>query len=63
MKDSGYSEQVRMEIIKGGVIGYEKQVEIDRSGECPLYRPREYRSEERRVDRGVDGRKSNDDTQ
>ena len=34
MKDSGYSEQVRLEVIKGGVVGYEQQVQRDRNGEC-----------------------------
>ena len=47
MKDSGYSEKFRLEIVQGGVSGFEKQVESDVSGECPLYRPREFQREKR----------------
>ena len=47
MKDSGYSEKVRYEVIRGGVLGYERQVQRDLAGQCPLYRPREWNREER----------------
>ena len=47
MKDSGYSEKFRLEIVQGGVRGFEKQFERDVSGECPLYRPREFQREKR----------------
>ena len=47
MKDSGYSEKFRLEIVQGGVRGFEKQVERDVSCECPLYRPGEFQREER----------------
>ena len=47
MKDSGYSEHIRQEIIEGGVKGYENQLERDLAGVCPLYRPREWDREER----------------
>ena len=36
MKDSGYSEHIRQEIIEGGVKGYENQPERDLKGVCPL---------------------------
>ena len=47
MKDSGYSEQIRQEIIEGGVKGYENQLERALAGVCPLYRPREWNRVER----------------
>lgn len=48
MKESGYSEKFRQEVIECGVKGYEKQVERDARGECPLHRPKGYKSKERR---------------
>ena len=48
MKISGYSEKIRLEVIKRGVECYERQVERDRTGSCPLYRPKGYESELRR---------------
>jgi hypothetical protein len=47
MKDSGYSSKIRQEIIEGGVRGYEKQLQRDLTGECPLYRPRDWNRQER----------------
>ena len=47
MKDSGYSHKFRKEVIECGVKSYEKQVERERKGECPLHRPKGYNSEER----------------
>ena len=49
MKDSGYCAKFREEVIKSGVGGYEKQIERDESGECPMYRPKGYRKEERQI--------------
>ena len=34
MKDSGYSEHIRQEIIEGGVKGYKNQLERDLKGVC-----------------------------
>lgn len=48
MKDSGYDERFREEVIKSGMEGYQKQVERDRSGVCPLHRPKGYNEEERK---------------
>ena len=47
MKESGYEEKMRLEVIKRGMEGYEKQIARDESGECPLYRPKGYKQEER----------------
>ena len=47
MRDSGYSDKMRREVIESGVKGYEKQVSRDEIGECPLHRPKGYMNEER----------------
>ena len=47
LRDSGYDEVYRGEIISDAVIGYERQVAASERGEKPLYRPREWRKEER----------------
>ena len=47
LRISGYKQHARMEIIKRGVEAYEKQVERDKSGLCPLHRPKGYQKEVR----------------
>ena len=47
MKISGYSEKYRETVIQSALSAWEKQLEMDRSGERPLYRPREWKKEER----------------
>ena len=47
MKESGYSERFRFEVISSGVAGYEKQLARAEAGTCPLYRPKGYMAEER----------------
>ena len=47
MKESGYSERFRLEVISSGVAGYEKQLARAAAGTCPLYRPKGYKAEER----------------
>ena len=47
MKDSGYKPKFRQEVIEGGVKAYNKQIERDRTGVCPLYRPKGYMKQER----------------
>ena len=47
LKDSGYSEKFRWEIIDAGLKVYKKQVEEDERGEKHLYRTREEEREER----------------
>ena len=37
-----------MEIMKRGIQTYERQVERDRNGTCPLYRPKGYDKDIRR---------------
>ena len=53
MRMSGYPEQFRKEIIEGGLKGYEKQLKRNDEGECPLHRPKGYRTEERRREKMV----------
>ena len=48
MKESGYSEKFRLEVISSGVAGFEKQLSRAAEGICPLYRPKGYKTEERR---------------
>ena len=48
MKISGYSERYRETIIKSAISAWEKQIEKDNTGECPLYRPRTWEGERRR---------------
>ena len=48
MARSGYPEGYRAEVIKSGVLGFERQLEASRSGVKPLFRPREWQKAERR---------------
>ena len=45
--NSGYPEEYRANILRSAVTGYSRQVEADRAGTKPLYRPREWQQEER----------------
>ena len=47
MKESGYSERFRFEVISSGVACYEKQLARSVAGTCPLYRPKGYKAEDR----------------
>ena len=47
LRDSGYDEVYRGEVIRDAVVGYERQVASSDRGEKLLYRPREWRQEER----------------
>ena len=49
MARSGYPEGYRVEVIKSGVIGFERQLEASQKGEKPLFRPRDWQKEERKV--------------
>ena len=48
MKESGYGEAFRLEVISCGLESYDKQVQREVDGTCPLYRPKGYKEEERR---------------
>lgn len=48
MARSGYPEDFRKEVLKASLKGYNKQVDTDEKGEKPLYRPREWKEQERR---------------
>ena len=48
MARSGYSQEYRSEVVRAGVAGYEMQLAASRAGKKPLFRPREWRKEERR---------------
>ena len=49
MEASGYAAKFRLDVIKSGIAAYEKQVEREEAGICPLYRPKGYQQEERRM--------------
>ena len=53
MQLSGYSAGFRQAVIKAGLITYEQQLERDRQGLCPLYRPKGYKESERRLQKEV----------
>ena len=42
MARSGYHQGYREEVIKSGVLGFERQLAASRSGEKPLFRPRDW---------------------
>ena len=48
LRESGYGQRIRMEIMKRGIEIYERQVERDKNGTCPLYRPKGYDKDTRR---------------
>ena len=48
MARSGYPEGYRAEVIKSGVIGFERQLEASQRGERPLFRSKDWQKEERR---------------
>ena len=47
LANSGYPEQYRANILRSAIVGYNRQVEADRAGLKPLYRPREWNQQER----------------
>jgi hypothetical protein len=53
MLHSGYPEDYRAGVLQAALVGYQRQVEADAKGDKPLYRPREWRQEERRKRRGL----------
>ena len=48
MKESGYGAAFRLEGISCGLESYEKQVQREVDGVCPLYRPKGFKEDERR---------------
>ena len=51
LKNSGYSETFRRNILESGISGYNKILAADEAGERPLYRPKEWRSRDRRIEK------------
>ena len=49
MKESGYHEKMRGEVMRRGIETYEKQVEREVNGICPLYRQKGDKKKERRT--------------
>ena len=51
MKISGYSEKYRETIIHSALAGWDRMLELDRTGEKPLYRERGWNEENRRKEK------------
>ena len=47
MKDSGYNERLRGEVIRDATIGWERKVQAAEAGQRPTYRPREWEQKEK----------------
>ena len=47
MLKSGYPEEYRRDVLESSIIAYKKQVAASDAGKTPLYRPREWKREER----------------
>ena len=52
MYHAGYSESFRQDIIKQAIARYEGMLKADGDGHHPLYRPRDWKEQERREQRG-----------
>ena len=48
MRRSGYSEEFRLDVIRSGICSFERICQTSDEGGTPLFRPREYQSEERK---------------
>ena len=51
MKNSGYSEVFRAEVLKSGLMGYNKIVAADKTGIRPMYRLKEWNGSARRMEK------------
>ena len=47
MKASGYNQNYRFQVLKSGVEGFDKMLEVERSGGRPINRPRSWEEDER----------------
>ena len=53
LQKSGYPARFRQAVIEAGLKTYEQQLDRDRLGVCPLYRPKGYKETERRMRKEV----------
>ena len=51
LKNSGYSEAFRAEILKSGLKGYGKILKAERDGIRPMYRPKNWKESARWLDK------------
>ena len=51
LKNSGYNENFRRNILESGISGYNKILATDRAGKRPLYRPKEWCARDRCVEK------------
>ena len=47
MKVSGYNENYRFQVLKSGMEGHDKMLEVERGGGRPVNRPRTWNEDER----------------
>ena len=52
MYHAGYSESFRQDVIKQAIARYEGMLKADGDGHHPLYRPRDWKEQERRQQKG-----------
>ena len=52
MYHAGYSESFRQDVIKQAIARYEGMLKADGDGHHPLYRPRDWKEQERKEQRG-----------
>ena len=60
LKNSGYDEKFRGEILNSGIKGYNRILEADRTGERPMYRMKGWRSSARWMERQKQRKKDMD---
>ena len=48
MKASGYNETYRLQILKAGMTGYDRMLEVERDGGRPVNQPRTWEEDKRR---------------
>ena len=51
MKNSGYEAKFRAEVLRAGMAGYRKILAADKAGWRPLYRPKQWRAADRRLEK------------
>ena len=51
LKNSGYNKNFKRNILELGISGYNKILAADRAGERPIYRPKEWRARDCRVEK------------
>ena len=56
MRASGYNENYRLQILRAGMTGYDKMVEVERGGGRPVNQPRSWDADNRQKKKGLQGK-------